>query len=166
MPNLDFYATGSDFDPLLEYLFEQSGCRVFESYSGYDTYLREFKTPDALKQAFDIGNCKKAGHAACLMLVPPGAQKLFKIEKILLLPTTGHSYRYRVAGWGLIQLYLGGIGANGLLPSHTNHNSEKRAQKWEGAYPKLGRVLQWDWNQVSKNIVGYKPLHQKQVGRG
>jgi len=117
LPNLDFYAIGSDFDPLLEYVFKRSGCRIFELGSEFDAELREFETIEALTRAYALGKCKGSAHSVHLMLVPPGAEDHFKIERIELLPSTGHNYRYLIRGWGLIQLYLGGVNSAGLVSS-------------------------------------------------
>lgn len=81
-----------------------------------------------------------------------------------------HSFRYRVSGWGLIQLYLGGMNENEktLIHSYTNHNSEKRAIKWQETSPEMGRADKWDWqevNKVSRNLNSYiRKLSVSKIG--
>ncbi|HET7083603.1 MAG TPA: hypothetical protein VFI23_02460 [Rhizomicrobium sp.] len=148
MPNLDFYAASLDFQPVLDFIFNRSGCRVFESYSEFDAEIREFKSTNDLSQVYRIGECIGSSHSVYLQLVPPGADALYHIRRIVLKPSTGHKYRYSIEGWGLIQLYLGGLGPSGLVLSHTNHNSEKRANLWAHTYPEIKSPEAWDWKQV------------------
>jgi len=150
MPNLDFYAVGRDFDPVLDFVFNRTGCRVFESYSECDNEIREFKSAADLSRAYRIGECEHSSQSVLLQLVPPGADSLFHIKHIKLQPKTGYKYRYAIEGWGLIQLYLGGLSPLGVVHSHTNHNSEKRADAWQDTISYLGSAGTWDWKQVTR----------------
>ena len=151
MPNLDFYAVATDLDAVLEYVFAKSGCRVFESYSAFDSDLIEFKTAEMLKKKFTVGQCTGDNPSIFLQLVVPAASALYRIEKIDLSPEKcdGHTFRYRIDGWGLIQLYLGGLGPRGVVRSHTNHNSEARARAWQATCPDMESTEAWDWRQVT-----------------
>jgi hypothetical protein len=151
MPNLDFYAVAADFDAVFEYVFTKSGCRVFESYSAFGSDLLEFKSVGMLKEKFNVGQCTNDNPSTFLQLVVPAASALYRIEKIDLSPEKccGHTFRYRLDGWGLIQLYLGGLGPRGVVTSHTNHNSEARARAWQATYPDMGSTEAWDWTQVT-----------------
>jgi len=60
------------------------------------------------------------------------------------------TFQYKTSGWGLVQLYLEPPRDRRLRPSHTNHNSEKRALAWEQMYPALGPVAEWNWSAVSR----------------
>lgn len=150
MPNIDFYAAGTDFDTLLQYVFGKSGCRVFESCSLPGTEIVEFKSPGDISKHYTVGKCQGNSHSALLELVPPSVPELFHIRRVHLDPTTcdGHMFRYEIKGWGLIQLYLGGIGPAGLVNSHSNHNSAARAKRWMTTSPELGEVDDWDWREV------------------
>jgi len=151
MPNLDFYAVAADFDAVLEYVFAKSECRVFESYSAFDSELIEFSSADMLKEKFRIGQCTSDTPSTLLQLVVPGASTFYRIRRIDLLPEKcrGHTFRYTIEGWGLIQLYLGGIGPRGVVASHTNHNSEARARAWQATCPEMESTGAWDWTQVT-----------------
>jgi hypothetical protein len=74
-----------------------------------------------------------------------------RVSQIRLDPkaTGGATSREAVTGWGLIQLYLGGLSQRGLVHSHTNHNSEARARKWSDTIGNLGAVDAWDWKAVT-----------------
>jgi len=151
VPNLDFYAVGSDFDPILDFVFEQSGCHVFESYSAPGTELLRFHSADELRARHEVGVSAGSSASIHLQLVPPGATKSYQIERIRLDPAkcNGHTFRYSIRGWGLIQLYLGGIGPHGVTNSHTNHNTQSRAQKWEPIISANVDADDWNWREVN-----------------
>ena len=147
MPNCDFYAAGSDFKLVLDFVFSESNCRVFESYSPYGEQLAEFNSYLEIESRYNVGQCRGSVSSVLLQLLPVGAGEVI-IERINLEPQkcNGFKFRYCVNGWGLIQLYLGGISPTGLVHSHTNHNSEKRALAWETTYKStLGSVSYWSW---------------------
>jgi hypothetical protein len=151
MPNIDFYAAGRDFTEVLDYVFEKSECRVFESYSPYGKSIAEFRSAVDLSERYPIGTCTGTAHSVLLQLVPPSGFNQFKIRRMSLDPKAckGHTFRYAIEGWGLIQLYLGGTGPAGLVHSHSAHNSEARATKWVGARPNAGSPEFWDWREIT-----------------
>jgi hypothetical protein len=152
VPNLDFYAVGADFDAVLNYIFKERACRVFESYSPPGEEIAEFKSTAEISARYPVGICRGSGASVFLQLVPPGAAPLFAIRRVSLSPDAnqGHTFRYAVTGWGLIQLYLGGQGPYGLVASHTNHNTESRARRWQAVHPELGPAAAWDWREVTR----------------
>lgn len=157
MPNLDFYAVGADFNAVLNYVFKECGCRVFENYSRLGEEIAEFKSTTEVAARYPIGICRGSSASVFLQLVPQSAADLFAIRRVALSPDVneGHTFRYAVAGWGLIQLYLGGEGPHGLVASHTNHNTEARARKWQGVHQELGSVEAWDWREVTLVSSGF-----------
>ena len=54
MPNCDFYATGVDFAPILDFIFDQPGWILIESASRPDMPLRRFSSRLQIEEAFDI----------------------------------------------------------------------------------------------------------------
>ena len=152
MPNCDFYATGNDINQIVGFIFSELDCRVFESDSIFGKDLKEFKSLDELKRHYPIGKCKKNGYSALLQMWPVNASETVFIKKIKLDPKScnGFAHRYRIEGWGLIQLYLGGRSELGLVHSHTNHNSKKRAEKWATTLNELGSPKKWDWKEVTR----------------
>ena len=156
MPNLDFYAADGDFSPILNYVFTQSGCRVFESYSPRGHDIAEFTSIKSLEAQFWIGVCEGSGPSILLQLVPPSSFDLCQMRRIELNSAIfgDNAFRYRLDGWGLIQLYLGGIGPHGMVASQSNHFTETRAKSWEQTDmgergPERGPVDAWDWRKVT-----------------
>jgi hypothetical protein len=147
MPNIDFYAAGADFLAVLTYVFKQSACRVFESYSPPGEEIAEFKSIDDLSARYSVGICPGSGPSVLLQLVPPGASHQFSLRRITIEPE--RTFRYAVEGWGLIQLHLGGIGPQGLVNSHSNHNTEARARKWSETRRELGSTEIWNWRETT-----------------
>ena len=149
MPNCDFLAIGSDLQDVLGYVFGSGEFVVYESYSEPDCDLREFAGLSEVLSANDLGVCKGTASSVLLQLVAKGTGHA-TIERFALDPAKcgGKTFRYRAAGWGLIQLYMGGIGQKGIVASHTNHNSETRAYTWEPTYPELPAVGTWDWKGI------------------
>jgi hypothetical protein len=151
VPNIDFYAAGSDFAVVLEYVFSKGACRVFESYSQFGEEIAEFKSSAEVFARYEVGKCKGSSPSVLLQLVPPNASRLFHIRRLRIDPAAcdGHTFRYVIEGWGLIQLYFGGLGPAGLVNSHSNHNSEARARRWAKTLPELGSVDHWDMREVT-----------------
>lgn len=133
MANLDFFAARSDVQRLIEYLLSETDVRIFESYSEPEKEIREFRSFDELSLAFDIGGDKHGnGSAALLQLFSPSVMNELVIERINLDPKfcDGKTFRFKVSGYALIQLYPGGVHKEVLTISHFGHNSESRAREW------------------------------------
>jgi hypothetical protein len=152
MPNIDFYAAKADFHPVLDYVFSKSGCRVFESYSPPGQPIAEFASIEMLEARYPIGICKGSAPSVLLQLVPPNSFGFCRIRRIDLKPGVygDHTFRYSFEGWGLIQLYLGGIAPHGAVESHSNHFTEAGAKSWEQTDRReRGPVGAWDWRKVT-----------------
>lgn len=151
MPNLDFYAGKNDLEAVLTFVFEGLDCRVFESYSAYDSELIEFESPNQLRSRKDFGFCSRLTQSTRLQLWPVKSSENVRIRKIQFDPmkVKGATYRHCLEGWGLIQLYLGGLNEMGVVHSHTNHNSKKRALRWSDTLrQRLGDPGDWGWDVV------------------
>ena len=151
MPNCDFYAFGTDHKSVLEYVFSLQ-CRVFELSSSFDTELVEFKSTYEIEQHFTIEDWSTVDYPAMLFqLYPENSLGKIHIKRVELDPTKcdGATFRFKCSGWGMIQLYLYGLVHGELRESHTNHNSERRAQKWGSTYPELGDARDWDFRLVN-----------------
>mgnify|MGYP001264901437 FL=1 len=149
MPNCDFLATKSDLEAILGYVFAAGEFTVYEAYSEPEAELRIVDSATELAELYPLGLCKGTAPSVLLQLVAKNSGAV-TVERIALDPSkcNGKTYRYRSSGWGLIQLHLGGIGPKGLVPSHTNHNSQARALKWASTYPELPSPSTWDWQVV------------------
>jgi hypothetical protein len=132
--NLDFFAAGADQRDVLDFLFSSTDVRVFESYSECDAELREFRSTDEVAAAFPLGTDPHGnGHAVLLQLWSQSVMRDLTITRFALDPNAcqGHTFRYRMDGGGLMQLYLGGVCDRVISRSHFGHQSQVRAQKWE-----------------------------------
>lgn len=152
MPNCDFYAIDKDLSDVLSFVFDELEVRVFELSSGYDRELREFNSISELYESYRIGECKGNTSSVNLQLWPTTALGEIKINRITLNSKScnGAEFRHQISGWGLIQLYLGGKSKSGIVHSHTNHNSEKRALKWSSSSEDQGAVSSWIWEEVNR----------------
>ena len=148
MANCDFYAVREDLEDVLQFVFEK-GWSLYELSSQPERKAREFRDLSALTEAFELGQGKAQAH---LLIYSPEMGGRVRQRKILFdtRRVKGAAFRYDVEGWGLIQLYLGGLHNGQVTHSHTNCNSEKRARSWEATYPELGRVSGWRWPNVNK----------------
>jgi hypothetical protein len=154
VPNCDFYAAPGDFEPILRFVFEGMGCKVFEAYSRFDRDLREFSCWEELVESTELklGDCSHRKPSCFLALWPLKASDQVRVRRIELNPAAGlGKHRYELEGWGLIYLRFGGIAEMELHPSNTNHNSEKRARKWADTHKDtLGDPSAWNWDIVTR----------------
>lgn len=145
MASIDFYAVRDDIRELVHFIFEKTDARVLESYSEYDAELREFRSFDELSSAFRLGSDPHGkGQAVLLQLWFPSAMYDVELERIPL-KVAGHSFRYRVSGVGLVQLYLGGESGGVVTESHYGHWSEAGARQRA-----TGNIDIVDWSALSR----------------
>ncbi|MCL2310126.1 MAG: hypothetical protein FWC42_07630 [Proteobacteria bacterium] len=152
MPNCDFYATLADHERLLRWLFADGACHVFELNSDVEQPLKQFHSADEVLSQFNRTHpTGEKRDTVYLQLYVQGASPPFVPRRVRLNPETcnGATFRYTAEGWGLIQLYLGTVTARGLNNSHTNHNSQKRAEAWVSTIPEMGNVGAWDFKKIS-----------------
>lgn len=152
MPNCDFYATLEDHEQLLQWLFDGAACKVFELSSGFEQPLKEFRSTSEVLSQFDrTYTTGEKWHTVHLQLHILGASPPFAPRRIHLDPNAcdGATFRYVAEGWGLVQLYLGAVTARGLNNSHTNHNSQKRAEAWAPTIPTMQEVGLWDFKKIT-----------------
>jgi hypothetical protein len=157
MASIDFYALRDDIRELVHFIFEETDARVFESYSEYDAELREFRSLDELSSAFQLGSDPHGnGSAVLLQLWFPSVMRAVQFERITL-KVAGHSFRYRVSGVGLVQLYLGGESGSVVTASHYGHWSEAGARQRA-----TGDVDAVDWSALSR-ISGRVQRHIRKL---
>lgn len=131
--NLDFFAAEADLRAVLDFLFSSTDVRVFESYSEFSADLREFRSTDELAAVFPVGSDPHGnGCAVLLQLWSPSVMRELTIQRFALNPAhcKGHTFRHRIEGAGLIQLYLGGVCGQVITKSYYGHQSQVRAQAW------------------------------------
>ena len=128
MANLNFFAAEADQQAFLEFLFASTDVRVFESYSEPDRDLREFCSVEALRSAFNLGtDANGNGTAILLQLWSPSVMDELKVTRFALDPIAcaGWTFRHRIDGGALMQLYLGGVCGRVVTHSHFGHFSQK-----------------------------------------
>lgn len=146
MANLDFFAIRPDFEQLFAFLFGETDFRVFESYSEPGQHIREFTSFDDLCETFEVGQDKHGnGTAVLLQLWSPSVMPEKQIDRISLDPKKcdGFTFRFRISGYGLVQLYLGGVHDRIITKSHYGHFSERSAAR-------CGDVSQVNWSALSR----------------
>jgi len=105
---------------------------VFQSYSQLEKPLQENKIADEL--LIKVGNQQKPIQ---LTLWKKYFGFDYIINKIDLNSKycNGHTFIYKVDGWGLIHLQIGGLREERLETSSISHNTEKRAIAWKLTNP-------------------------------
>ncbi|WP_152032745.1 hypothetical protein [Ereboglobus luteus] len=156
MPNCDFYATAADHAPLLEWLLAENTCSIYELSSIGENPLRRFTSAaeimDEFKRTYTNG---VPWHSVYLQLHVNGSGPMPKPRRIDINPDAqarcGFRYRYAMEGWSLVQLYLSVPRHNKrfLDNSHTNHNSQKRAETWAAVSNNLGNPSAWDYKKIT-----------------
>jgi hypothetical protein len=152
MPNCDFYATPQDHLPLLDWLFAEGTCKVFELSSAFDAPLKEFRCASEVLSEFSrVYTNGVAWHTVHLQLYVLGASPEFVSRRIGLDPKScnGATFRYAADGWGLVQLYLTAPTADGLKNSHTNHFNPTGAEKWAQVRPEMDATALWDFKKIA-----------------
>jgi hypothetical protein len=161
--NLNFFAAESDQKAVTEFLFSSTDVRVFESYSEFGRDLREFHSTDDLASAFPLGTDPFGnGSAILLQLWSQSVMRELTITRFALNPDAcnGHTFRHRMDGGALMQMYFGGVHNRVVTVSHFGHQSQARAQNWDvddgidwKALNKLSNRIQY---HVRKRLAGAK----------
>jgi hypothetical protein len=143
MPNCDFYAAGDDFSALLDFIFAQPGWLLGERYSVPDQPLRRFHSTSEVLEAYDLSN----SHALLFLYTPELGGSITE-RRIELRPGSmgAAKGRWEAQGWGLIDFQLEEERDGHIALSHTNHNSEARARRWEPG----GDINSWNWAEVTR----------------
>jgi hypothetical protein len=146
----DFLADKQTKIEILEFIFKETDLRVFDLSSSYGQEICEYKSVDEVTKKFDLVNGDK--FAVTFQLWSPKFKGDILFRKVTLDPKhcNGHSFRYSTDGWGLIQLYLGGIKHDKQNESHIGHFNEKGALDRESTTTFNGKVSNWDWTEIQK----------------
>jgi hypothetical protein len=151
MANLDFYATVKDHEVVLGDLFREGDVRIFESYSALDRDLREFTRPAEIID--ELQKAERTRHAVLLQLWAPATSAKLEIQRFSV-SVEGHTHRHRIAGWGLMQLYLSKETHTEIPPSHFGHFGKKAAAKQSAdplsPPPNPGTEVDWDWELLQR----------------
>ncbi|MFZ1632245.1 MAG: hypothetical protein WAT43_00120 [Chitinophagales bacterium] len=164
--NYNFYANKEDKLEIFEFIFKETDLHIYDLSSAHEQQICQYKTVEEISSKFDLVNGGK--YETTFQLWSPRHKGKPIFRKINLDPKrcNGHTYRYTTDGWGLIQLYFGGIRNGELYQSHIGHFNEKGALKWEGTNKTNGLVNLWDWTEIqvtSRKLKYY--IHNKLAAR-
>jgi hypothetical protein len=151
MANLDFYGTLEDHEALLADVFQQGDLRVFESYSALERDLREFT--EARQVLDELRKSERPNQTVLLQLWAPAASQMVEIKRLdVSVPKDG--YRHRLAGWGLMQLYLSKETDIEIHLSHFGHfnrrGAENRSAPSSSPPTHPGTAADWDWEHLQR----------------
>jgi hypothetical protein len=140
MPNCDWYGTLEDHRILLEHVFQQDDLSVWELASDNGP-LRRFDSVDDVVSEFDrphtVGGRERS--SVHLMLYVEGSCVRG------FVPRKKHGREF-ADGFGMLQFYLE---RPSRMSSHTNHNSRKRAEKWDQLIEE-DSAEDWDFELVTR----------------
>ena len=159
--NYDFFASGNDVINILDSIFNDTDLILYQLDSGDGLEIKSFQNTENVLKNY---NSQKNLNSTHFQLWSPRFKGDLVIRKINLDPKycKGHTFRYSTEGWGLIQLYFGGLRGDRLEKSHLGHQSEKRATTWEETSKHLGPVNNWDWKEVESTARKLKyQIHNK-----
>ena len=163
--NYDFFADKADKLKVLDFIFKNTDLQVYDLGSPYGQEICQYKTVAAISSKFDL-EIDQFGTTFQLWSPRHGGEPIFRKVDLDPKRCNGHTFRYATDGWGLIQLYFGGLKNNELRHSHIGHSSEKRALIWEDINKSSGLVSSWDWKeiQVTSRKLKYQ-IHNKLATR-
>jgi len=144
----DFFADRTDKLEILEFIFKDTDLHVYDQGSPYGQEICQYKTVDEISSKFDLDNGDKFAVAFQLWTPRHKGKPLFRKVDLDPKHCNGHTFRYSTDGWGLIQLYFGGLKNNELNQSHIGHYSESAALKNEDSSTFNGKVNSWDWTEI------------------
>jgi hypothetical protein len=164
--NYDFFANRGDKINVFDLIFTAMELQVFDHYSPYGQEINQYKSTAEIISHFELEKGRQS--AVTLNLWSPGFGGKVRFKWVELDPKycDGNTYSYATEGWGLIQLYLGGLEENILFPSHIGHFNETGARKNEDVNKENGKVNLWNWQVIEQTSRKLKyQIHNKMAVR-
>jgi hypothetical protein len=146
--NYNFFADKGDKLEILDFIFKETDLLVYDLGSPYGQEICNYKTVDEISSKFDLDNGGKFANTFQLWSPRHKGQPIFRKIDLDPIHCNGHAFRFSTDGWGLIQLYLGGLKINELFQSHIGHFNEIGALQNESSIAFNGKVSSWDWNEI------------------
>lgn len=164
----NFFADEADKIEILNFIFNETDLQIFDLGSDYGQKINRYENIDTITSKFNLTE----EISITFELWSPRFKAAPNFRRVELNPKycKGHTFRYATEGWGMIQLYFGGLKQtrfDGLLQtrlykSHIGHFNQNGASKWEGINIDNGKVNQWDWKEIEKTSSQLKyHLHNK-----
>jgi hypothetical protein len=152
----NFFADKSDKIEILNFIFNETDFQLFDLASDYGQQISKYENIDTITSKFSL----KEESLITFQLWSPRFKANPIFRKIELNPKrcNGHTFRYATEGWGLIQLYFGGLkqsNLNGELQtrlhkSHIGHFNQKGALTRENGNLGYGKANMWNWKEIEK----------------
>jgi hypothetical protein len=152
MPNCDFYATIEDHEPLLDWLFAERTCLVYELSSDDAQPIKRFSSAKGVLSQFERRYPNgQPWNCVTLNLYVNGSCAEFVPFETIEIPFchSGAIRKQHAEGWGLVQLYLSSVTDKGLDNSHTNHGTLAWAEKWAPHNSRQAPPSAWDFKRVA-----------------
>ncbi|WP_114790420.1 hypothetical protein U0035_14170 [Niabella yanshanensis] len=160
----DFYGTAADKKLILDFIFDETNYQVFDHYSEPGQELKQYFSTNEIIEKFDLENGRQ--YAVCLSLWNSldGSKNI--IRKVDLNPEKceGQTFRFSSNGWGVQQLYFGGI-QNGYLNQSTFTGfNEKGALAKDLFNPEIEREAhKLDWTLIRFDQRKLKSFIDKEI---
>ena len=140
----------ADVEQILETIFKIGEATVFESYSEMEKDLILFRNIQEINHYLRKRLASDPG-IVIFCVYYPETRGYYKISKIMLNPKycDGKTFRYKMMGWGLIQVELDYRKSESTVGCRISVNSEQRAKNWESTCPELKSPTLWDWKAVN-----------------
>ncbi len=163
--NYDFFANKADKLEILDFIFKNTDLQVYDLGSLHGQEICQYKSGDEIASKFDL-EIDEFGTTFQLWTPRHKGKPIFRRVDLDPKRCNGHTFRYATEGWGLIQLYFGGLKNNELKPSHIGHFNEKGALKWEDNNSVNGLDSSWDWKEIQSTSRKLKyQIHNKLATR-
>lgn len=143
----DFYADKSDKLKILDFILRDTDLHIYDLGSAYGQKICEYKTVDEISSRFDL-EIEQFGTTFQLWSPKLKGKPIFRRVELDPKRCNGQTFRYATEGWGLIQLYFGGMKNGELKRSHLGHLNEKEALKLADINSVYGPLDSWDWKEV------------------
>ena len=128
MPWHKFKADPAEVRQVLSFVFGETDCLLFETYSDINQDLRQFAALDDIEAAFALGVAPKGSDLAQFSLWSPSVMPRPTIRTIALKRPAG-TVRRTVEGCGLFQLHLGGERDDEVTESQLGYWNEAGAKE-------------------------------------
>jgi hypothetical protein len=139
------------FAELAAFVFDSGEPVVFQAYSACGQPLRRFRTASELISSIESEITQGQRFLLYAIHFPDSLGHVAE-QKITLNAKKcgGHTWRYAVEGWGLIQ-FQADVKHAPMVICRVAVNTQKRAEAWASTFPHLGGPGSWNWQAVEKH---------------
>ena len=141
----------NDLERIVQAIFIEGSPEVYEAYSAFDSDIVSFASAAELN-SYILRPRSEKGSILGFVVHYPDTKGFVEKKKIQLEreKCDGHTYRYSMNGWGLIQFQVN-LQKAPQVSCRFAVNTEKRANSWYATYPELKSPATWDWKAVERH---------------